>query len=248
MHAQVLTPPSDDEWFTLVVEDVVKLQGTNNFVPIFNTGAGHSKRAMLLFSDFECSKRYKGIKQRPPSDAKYLARVKEFTEHWFDRMQQRVERLGLMQKPRQKMENTVLISAPGCRKQKIHFDFDATQVQALIKDARYEGIPLSVLCSFTPTGSDIHITGLTGAIQSIHLDFGDMLIFTGDVLHGGAAYEAWNLRGFFHIVHPELCPYDNDTTYFQFNPRAKPKRKNEHSKEPTAAVRKTLGAKRVRKR
>ena len=123
------------------------------------------------------------------------------------------------------------------------------QVQALIKDHRYEGVPLSVLCSFSPQGSDINITGLTGAIQSVHLDFGDMIIFTGDVLHGGAAYEKWNLRGFFHIVHDELCPHGYDTTYFQFNPRVGPKRKNEPTQEPnSSAARKTLGTKRSRSR
>ena len=135
MYEQVLTPPSGDEWFDLLVQDVVKLQGTNNFVPIFNTGADHSKRSMLLFTEFQCSKRFKGIKQCP---------LKEFTQHWFDRIQKLVESLGLVQNPRQLMENTLLISDPGWRKQKIHFDFDVTQAQVLIKDARYEIIPLSV--------------------------------------------------------------------------------------------------------
>ena len=70
---QVLTPPSDDKWFGLVVEDIIKLEGTNNFVSIFNTGVGKSKRAMLLFSKFCCAKRFKGVKKRPESDVKVLA-------------------------------------------------------------------------------------------------------------------------------------------------------------------------------
>ena len=66
--------------------DVEDLRGSNNFVEIFNTGSGYSKRSMLLFSTFDVSKKFPGRKKAKASDPKTLLRVKEFTAHWFYRM------------------------------------------------------------------------------------------------------------------------------------------------------------------
>ena len=209
--------------------DVEDLRGSNNFVEIFNTGSGSSKRSMLLFSTSDVSKKFPGRKKAKASDPKTLLRVKEFTAHWFYRMRQRLKYLGLLAEPREVLEDCILIADKGCRRQKVHYDFNPKKVQKLIGNCQYNGVPLSVLCSFTPTGSSLRIADGFGCIKEVHLNCGDMIIFTGDLLHGGAAYNEFNLRGFFHVHHPTLLPFDPDTVFLQLapasvrNPKAKKK-------------------------
>ena len=120
-----------------------------------------------------------------------------------------------MEAPRVAGESTVLISRPGCMQQQLHADFDPARVKQLLKEDRLVGVPLSVLCSFTPGGSALVIQdSSTGQAKEIHLDFGAMAIFTGDVIHSGAKYSDYNVRGFFHITHEELCPHVEDKVYF----------------------------------
>ena len=40
-----------------------------------------------------------------------------------------------------------------------------------------------------------------------------MCIFTDDVVHAGSAPKSTNVRGFYHVVHEGLCPYDRDLIY-----------------------------------
>ena len=51
--------------------------------------------------------------------------------------------------------------------------------------------------------------------RSVAVKFGSMVIFTGDVVHAGSAYKSTNVRGFYHVVHEALCPYDPDLIYTQ---------------------------------
>jgi hypothetical protein len=130
-------------------------------------------------------------------------------------MRLKVKGLSLVEAPRVAGESTVLISRPGCVQQQLHTDFDPARVKQLLKEDRLVGVPLSVLCSFTPGGSALVIQDAsTGQAKEIHLDFGAMAIFTGDVIHSGAKYSDFNVRGFFHITHEELCPHVEDKVYF----------------------------------
>ena len=64
----MVSPPTIADWFDVLQGDVEDLRGTNNYVEIFNTGSEYSKRGMLLFSQFDVSKKFPGRKKCKASD------------------------------------------------------------------------------------------------------------------------------------------------------------------------------------
>ena len=73
-------------------------------------------------------------------------------------MQHQVQRLGLLQPPRTRGEDKLLIAYPPCARQKNHWDFDPDIVHKLIENKQFEGIPISCICSFTPKGMTLTLT------------------------------------------------------------------------------------------
>ena len=61
----------------------------------------------MVFSEFDVSKKYPGVKYKKKSDPATLRRVKNFTKPWFESMQYQVERLL---PPRTRGEDKILIS------------------------------------------------------------------------------------------------------------------------------------------
>ena len=216
-------PDEGDTWFAPLKEDITKLYGTNNMVNIFNgrgtSGKNDGKRFQMMFTKFDVRKKYPGVKKMPVSDPGILARVEGFVRPWFQRMEQKLKSLALIASPRMRGEYKLLVSKPGCAEQNLHYDFDPQIVQKLIKSNLLHGVPLSALCSFTPEGSTLVIQHPeSGKVNQVRLDFGDMVVFTGDLVHAGAAYAKLNVRGFVHVTHEVLCPYEPDIVHFQLNP------------------------------
>ena len=186
----VVQAPKDDSWFADLVSDLRALYGTNNCVRIFNN--------------------------RDDSHSHSKARVWKFFAPMFKSMELKLRALHLIQEPRRTSEPKLLISQPGCARQMLHYDFDAAVVSALRQRNQLIGVPISVLCSFTPGGSTLLIREAPDKpARSVAVKFGSMVIFTGDVVHAGSASKATNVRGFYHVVHEGLCPYDPDLIYTQ---------------------------------
>lgn len=106
---------------------------------------------------FKSSVKYPGTHQKRPSDPVVLARVGNFTKRWFQQMEHQISRLGLLVPPRTRGEFKLLVSYPGCEPQKLHWDFNPDTVTKLIGEKKYHGVPVSVIGSFTPTGSQLTI-------------------------------------------------------------------------------------------
>ena len=137
-----------------MIKDLNALYDTNNCVMIFN-GMGKrndGKRTQILFTKFDVSKKYPGTPRKKPSDVTTLQRVGHFVRPWFIAMRYHIQRLCLLMIPRTRGECKLLVAYPPCTQQKYHWDFDPETVQSLIQNKQFEGVPLSCICSFTPTG------------------------------------------------------------------------------------------------
>ena len=216
----VVSEPEDKEWFQDCIQDLFTLFKTNNCVRIWNNGGRGSKakddkkRHMLMFSKFKCQDKFKGANAAPPSDPVTLARVEKFFAPMFGKMLAKLRALHLIQSPRMAGEAKILISQKGCAAQRMHYDFDPAAVSKLRESNQLIGVPISALCSFTPGGSSLLIREAPDKpVRTVRLHFGSMCIFTGDVLHAGSAYKSLNIRGFYHVVHESLCPYDPDLLF-----------------------------------
>ena len=208
----------DENWWTNLCVDLKILYGTNNLVTIFNDETGRNqdgRRSTLLFSNFKVETRFPPNKPKPDSPPEVMERVKNFLQPWYDAMLRKLKNLKLIEHPRYAREPILLVSQPGCKKQVWHWDFDPAKVQALMKEGKLEGVPLSCLCSFTPDGSSLEMLQKDGTCKHIDIPFGAMIIFTGDCIHSGSQYDDVNFRGFFHVHHETLCPYNEDTVYLQ---------------------------------
>ena len=216
----IVAPPvyEHDNWWTNLVMDLKILDGTNNMVTIFNDKDKDGLRSMLLFSTFKVEKRFPPQKPKPPSPSEVLDRIDKFLRPWYQAMLRKLTKLKLVEHPRHARKPILLVSQPGCKKQVWHWDFEPAKVHALMKEGKLEGVPLSCLCSFTPTGSSLDLLNKDGTAKRIHLPFGSMAIFTGDVIHSGSPYDDINVRGFFHVEHATLCPFTEDTVYFRQHP------------------------------
>ena len=217
--------PDQDEWFSDLKEDVLKLKGTNNMVPIFNGRGSRNdkKRHQLLFNpEFDARAVYPGMPRRPPSDPAVLGRVNAFLKGWWVYIRKKLEALKIITAYRKTGDPHLLMSLDGCKVQKMHWDYPAAKVQALIEDGKYEDVPVSVLTSFTPGGSAIMIKDGTKKSKKVDLPFGSMVVFTGDVLHAGAAYKDFNLRGFMHVENKDVLAFKTDEVYHQLDPQVAP--------------------------
>ena len=137
----------------------------------------------------------------------------------FGKMLAKLRALHLIQSPRMAGEAKILISQKGCAAQRMHYDFDPAAVSKLRESNQLIGVPISALCSFTPGGSSLLIREAPDKpVRTVRLHFGSMCIFTGDVLHAGSAYKSLNIRGFYHVVHESLCPYDPDLLFVSTAP------------------------------
>ena len=87
----------------------------------------------------------------------------------------------------------VLHSFAGCRAQPLHCDYDPDAQRALRKK------PLGVLVAIEEG------TALQLGERLVSLHSGDMLVFEGDQLHAGAAYDVDNTRIHVYVDSP-VCP------------------------------------------
>lgn len=92
---------------------------------------------------------------------------------------------------------SVLQSRPGCAEQRPHTDYD-------VEDPGFQAAmaagspPFGVLTALEP-GTHLVTYGLRGSAtredrQDVCLEPGDVLVFRGDVVHAGAAYDSDNVR------------------------------------------------------
>lgn len=173
--SDVFKLPTEKGWWEMLKDDVEKLRGTNNCVPIFNGSKKNDfsrcqfrvspptsalTHTLCIYTHshttythrFEVSKKFKGCGPAKKSDPIVLARVETFLNKWFQQMAEQVRRLGLLAPPRTKGEDKLIVSFPPCKMQKLHWDFDPDVVQGLIQAKKYEGIPISTIASFSPNG------------------------------------------------------------------------------------------------
>ena len=225
IHNVIPRVPDQDEWFSKLKADVLKLKGTNNMVPIFNGRGSRNdkKRHQLLFNpEFDARAVYPGMPRRPASDPAVLGRVNAFLEGWWVYIRKKLEALKIITGYRKTGDPHLLMSLEGCKVQKMHWDYPAAKVQALIEDGQYEDVPVSVLTSFTPGGSAIMIKDGPRKSKKVDLPFGSMVVFTGDVLHAGAGYKDFNLRGFMHVENKDVLAFKTDQVYHQLDPQVAP--------------------------
>ena len=98
-------------------------------------------------------------------------------------------------------EAVVLHSYAGCAEQPLHCDYNP---DALTTTRR---LPLAVLVALQD-GTQL----VTGAKDSLHLEAGDVLIFTGNFVHAGAAYPMTeNTRVHFYIESDTVPRVQNET-------------------------------------
>lgn len=110
-----------------------------------------------------------------------------------------------------------LYSSAGCEQQPWHVDFDPMckkrkgEERVCIRDLRDSQKPKGVFWAIEE-GSRLMVAGPDGESVEVHLERGDVLIFDGDLVHAGAAYEKSNVR-----VHVYLyacgAPKPNGNTY-----------------------------------
>ena len=94
----------------------------------------------------------------------------------------------------------VIVSKPGCARQHYHTDYDAGRVsRARIKPL---GVLLALQCN----------TSLSSPIGDVFMESGDVLVFDGDFVHAGAAYDEMNARVHVYLDVPD-CKRNTNTTY-----------------------------------
>ena len=138
--------------------------------------------------------------------------------------------------PRRAMPPILLISEAGCVKQRLHYDYDPKKVQDLIKQKNYVGVPVSVLVGFTPGGSRLTIQLQKDEPETVEIDFGEMLIFTGDVVHAGGAYTDFNIRGFLHVEHAGCLTFEHDVVHVQTQPKPRRRTSSRLANNPITSV------------
>lgn len=104
----------------------------------------------------------------------------------------------------------ILKSLPGCQRQLAHSDNlpDKKLAETIILEEWGE-MPLAVVCSVEDSTIDIWDGAINwiipGAIdkdiprKTVSLSKGDILVFRGDLIHGGSSYEEENIRVHFYL-------------------------------------------------
>lgn len=104
----------------------------------------------------------------------------------------------------------ILKSLPGCQRQLAHSDNlpDKKLAETIVLE-NWDQIPLAVVCSVEDSTIDIWDGAINwiipGAIKkdiprtTVPLSPGDILVFRGDLIHGGSAYDEENIRVHFYL-------------------------------------------------
>lgn len=97
----------------------------------------------------------------------------------------------------------VIHSKEGCKRQRWHYDYDPD----LVKKSRKK--PCGVLLALEE-GTTLSIYGE----GDVSLNIGDCLVFDGDLVHAGSAYERANTRVHMFLDVPTLTRQANRTWYY----------------------------------
>ena len=110
-----------------------------------------------------------------------------------------------------------LHSSAGCEQQPWHVDFNPMckkrkgDERECIRDLRDSQKPKGVFWAIEE-GTRLMVVGPEGESVEVHLERGDVLIFDGDLVHAGAAYEKSNVR--VHVyLYASGVPKPNGNTY-----------------------------------
>lgn len=95
----------------------------------------------------------------------------------------------------------VLVSTPGCQQQHMHTDFDR---KAMV-DVKDDDKPAGVIVGFQPN------TKLVVNGKTIVFGRGDVVVFRGDTMHAGAAYDERNVRVHAYVDSQKVIRHRNKT-------------------------------------
>jgi ectoine hydroxylase-related dioxygenase (phytanoyl-CoA dioxygenase family) len=114
----------------------------------------------------------------------------------------------------------LLVSRPGCRRQAAHTDYVPTP--ELLRASNSEMPLLFLLALEDNTTLEVwpqshlimhgHRGGPAIQRQTVHLSAGDAILFRGDLVHAGSAYERQNMRIHAYLDSPAV-PRDPNQTY-----------------------------------
>ena len=108
-------------------------------------------------------------------------------------------------------EVNVLDSLPGCKEQKLHWDYDPGLIDCL-PNGRPK--PCSAIMAMQPGTRLCVYDEAKKAVVKVALGPGDILVFDGDVAHYGAWYATRNTR--MHVyLDVAMVPREEDVTWFE---------------------------------
>ena len=84
----------------------------------------------------------------------------------------------------------VIKSSAGCKQQYWHTDYP----RKIISTFPRESVPCSVLVALSENGADLCVANEDKGEHTVHIHKGDAIVFRGDLVHAGAAYQDENLR------------------------------------------------------
>lgn len=85
----------------------------------------------------------------------------------------------------------ILRSDPGCLQQPYHQDYVPSEELNACPDDQF---PLGIICALMP-GTTLNVFSLDSGEESlVELSTGDLLVFRGDLIHAGSAYQNVNYR------------------------------------------------------
>ena len=120
------------------------------------------------------------------------------------------DKLAHHMKSRHATSRVILKSLPGCQRQLAHSDnLPGKKLAETIVLEDWDEIPLAIVCSVEDSKIDIWDGAINwiipGAIRediprkTVPLKAGDILVFRGDLIHGGSAYDEENIRVHFYL-------------------------------------------------
>lgn len=118
----------------------------------------------------------------------------------FKTIEDKLRARGLL-RGRDLQDMFVLHSKPGCQKQRFHYDYNPEEIRTLRKK------PQGVLIATEDN------TFLDLENEKISLDASDMVIFDGDLMHAGSAYEKANTRLHCYLDTPTHKRQKNQTFF-----------------------------------
>lgn len=94
---------------------------------------------------------------------------------------------------------SVLVSVPGGKVQSWHLDFDPIAVH---REMQAGGrMPYTILLCLSPSGK-LFFQGSRNTVLCVNMNAGDVVLFSGDVWHAGAAYHCKHYRAHWYIHAP----------------------------------------------